>query len=1153
MRQLLTSTLLALTLSVVFSGSLYALTQEEEDQAAREDAMNFFQAIKATGERQKAERAKDDLDFSVSRPSIDLAMKRALPEKYVVPSSAWQSREKAQYSGALEHGRYDVLLAPFQVQKYALDQPTRSILSAELSRGLGKMSVQLPDPYVVARALGDGSRTISADEVYHLAALLGSKRIIWAYIGHDGKTPNHLTVTFRIQESGDRIRIGAQTPSATINFETIPIAEDESPIDAFRAVLPQILSALVPGHTLPAATKQESRIGQDGHLELPDPMSKRRPNPASEALLFQVLASLTPTYADRTRERFAEKSLLAVENMAPSSPEYRLLKARGLMLLHQRPAALRALGEPSNAAERELAAVLNGNLAKAINEAPKIPQPQLRLLTALDINKIQSNYELIDVAASRTASHGLGIKGPMWSMLVERAFADWSSWAQFNNMPVKLLLDERFPVPGYAAENLIRGVGSIGGRDDVALSLDLSIVEHAQRFRQANISRWCCNQSISEVTDADVLDLLEAIGTDNVIRRARLMAVQQGLYDSALDYLRQIDAPYRDHPQVVALRAFAQAKLARSKERPMRDNLLQTAGTDAFTALYWEQGQTTNAVDVQRLRQSRSNDPYLKDIPFRPGYLSIPEEQAAWAALANSTSEVGPVGWLQWMFSQKPIQQEKLDALLASLNGRFEGNPDLAVRRALNDIVQGNDLAAERRFRENIRLQPSHWENYGRLGMMLFNRGEVEEAGHLILSYPGFEPGSGIDAVELSNYAFEAGSRFYWAGYLEPATRLYTIAANLQTGSNSSITSGIRLKLLRGDYVGAMEDSRYRATRYNSPHAYRDYLGLLHVMGRSNEAWDALNLVLERSNTSYPMETALVGHRLAGASDAQVAAWAKNAMLIGQRHSHFTHGPPYLVRAGLMDRMPNDQFPALVADVATPSWREHNPDGDPIKDTISIEVVFSGAYRAIRTGQYKQAQQVLQSWLQTNDRPNQQGQRLSLLPYVAFAAAKAGDAHKTAELLAEFSGANHSFDHYLAQGIQLAMEGRHDEAKLRLKDALHQRPFTENRLMDIEYEYGEILEWLAQATGHKEYSAMALTWARTCNKTQPWYSWSHAMVATLSTDPNERRREIAMTLFLDPKSERLGRISDSERAAATRTAGKKNPFLVERVGIRGDI
>jgi hypothetical protein len=60
------------------------------------------------------------------------------------------------------------------------------------------------------------------------------------------------------------------------------------------------------------------------------------------------------------------------------------------------------------------------------------------------------------------------------------------------------------------------------------------------------------------------------------------------------------------------------------------------------------------------------------------------------------------------------------------------------------------------------------------------------------------------------------------------------------------------------------------------------------------------------------------------------------------------------------------------------------------------------------------------------------------------------------------------------------------------------------------------------------------------------YSWAYAVDAELTASPSERRRALAITLYLDPNSERASKFSAAERQKAREWLKANNPFLVPR-------
>ena len=223
---------------------------------------------------------------------------------------------------------------------------------------------------------------------------------------------------------------------------------------------------------------------------------------------------------------------------------------------------------------------------------------------------------------------------------------------------------------------------------------------------------------------------------------------------------------------------------------------------------------------------------------------------------------------------------------MKSLDGRFNGNPARVKLMAQSSIRRGDRQAAEQYYAEGIRVQPEAQDLYAALGKLLFENGAQEKAARVFMSFPELKNKTN-HPVALSNYAYEAGSLYYWSGDFDHALPLYKIAAELNTGSAASIASATRLDLLNGDYLGALRGSLARAQRYNVPHAYRDYLGLLHAMGFSREAWDGFAALIRHIDQPQVWETALVGHGMAGASEAD--DWSGRCMIGTRGAASFAH------------------------------------------------------------------------------------------------------------------------------------------------------------------------------------------------------------------------------------------------------------------------
>ena len=304
------------------------------------------------------------------------------------------------------------------------------------------------------------------------------------------------------------------------------------------------------------------------------------------------------------------------------------------------------------------------------------------------------------------------------------------------------------------------------------------------------------------------------------------------------------------------------------------------------------------------------------------------------AELENATLEVGIVDSLHKLLLRSATQQEA-DELLHSIVNRFQGSTERAYLLA-EDSRKRNDIPAVKQYyQENIRVSPNVWESYGELAKLLFADGDNQQAFDLVMSYPEFSAYNDANRVKLSNSAYSMGSMFYWIGDFTSAAPLYKISADLETGSEASITSDIRLKLMAGDFAGALQGTLWRNQRYGSSYGYRDYLGMLHATGHSAEAWNAFNLLLSHLETPHIWETALVGQQMEGLSLNEIAQWA-------QREPHrnagrqFGYAAMHVLRAAVTDRMPSAELPSLLAAVDRPVWKVRFPDG--------VNRIFRGSY-----------------------------------------------------------------------------------------------------------------------------------------------------------------------------------------------------------------
>ena len=1114
----------------------------------------------------------------------DTAFRSGFPYPYPRPKSQWKVREKEQYLKLLERGGYDVLVVPFQVDNYAFDRPTRSLMTAELSYAISERTdYKLPDPYLLSRAFGDGERKYKFIEVHDLAKKLGVKKVIWTHVGHSRS--NQMELTVQVLETGLTPLVDITPEPGKRKFSKISFSGEKPPIDVYHSMLPEILSAL----DMDIDTQINDTVIEllpKGTVLPENPMvmfSDGSKNSLQDAYYYQFLAYLTPSYDERTRERFIEKSLLAIYKVSPSTPGYRALKARAYMQLGLRPAAIHILGEPINYEEKAILAALNGNLHELRELTPLIESQFGKLFAKFDENKIAAHYSVINKKTSIEAVKSLNLPGEIWPFLVARSLTDWDDWSQFDNIQLKQLLDYDFPIPDYTTAGIIKGAQTLGDMSKVSSMMDLSVIKHVDKLMVTEPHMWCCEKVSSKPKPIDYIDLISGIATDNLMRRAKYFLSTQGNPSRAQKYLDSIETMYKGYPQYALYRGMTNAALANKKGGVERESLLEAANLNAINAAFWARGQTRVSADAFTLRNKlrrrdfgKANNPYISDYPIRPFYPSWERASResvilnAKAALNNSSYNFRPVRELSHYFNNDP---ERMKEVLDSVKGRFAGNTYYMDFMASNSMIMGNFKEAEKYYRDGIEISPEQFDYYLQLGTMLVESGRIQEAYDLFMSWPGFLQNSDEPRVLRSNVAYLAGSLFYWSGHNKYAVPLYRISADLDTGSDASMASALRLHILNDEYALAMQGSLERAKRYNSSYAYRDYLGMLHVTGNSREAWDAFNLIVNRQNQPHIWEAALVGHRLESLSQSEIAEWTQRyKQLISETGDSFA--AIYLLRSGVTDRIPNKKLVEQIQMIDQPVWqlegqRKHvirnSPDGlrqivlgpkigkaggtlpisrakNSNKKAVKSDLAyFAESYRAIRLYDYREAALLLDAathLYNTND------VRFGyLLPYYAYVSAKTGETTRLDKILKKFTIENQRFDYHLAKAVLAGLSDNLEESNKHLDLALYRRPHTESRPLFTEYQYAEVCELLYEATKKPEYKKRLLDWSKKSQQVFPWHSWSYTMIAKHSSNTNERRMAIAMGYYLDKDSERLKAIPASEIKTALDKYSGLNPFL----------
>jgi len=370
-----------------------------------------------------------------------------------------------------------------------------------------------------------------------------------------------------------------------------------------------------------------------------------------------------------------------------------------------------------------------------------------------------------------------------------------------------------------------------------------------------------------------------------------------------------------------------------------------------------------------------------------------------------------------------------------------------------------------------------------------------------------------------------------------------------------------------GNYVGAAGTLLERATRYDSPQGYRDYLSFLYAFGKSEEAWHGFSQIKASYELPQVWVAALVGQQMQGLSSAALREWLMRPEI---RDAHFRttrFAPYYAILWHATERTPPADLGKFVEQLEGPPVAKIDVDGTsllvpspesegnfnlvrpsglragktprlppdtPIKSALAY---FADAYAAVRLGDYDSAVSrfvAMADHYGISDYP---------LAYFAYAAAKTGDTEKLEQYL-EPRKANPDFDVWLARAVFAAARKDNGTALNALHSAFRLRPNTDYRPILTEYEYAQVCEWLFKDTHDQRFSAALLEWARKHQTVQPTHAWAYAIEYAYDRPGPERMRALALTLYLDPASDRIQPASKQERDAAEAWLREHNPFRI---------
>jgi hypothetical protein len=1069
------------------------------------------------------------------------------------PASAWLSAERASYAAAVAKTQANIMIVPFQDQGYGLDRIERALMTLDLAYELGAHA-RIADPQLVARALGEGARRFERTAVLELAAKLGVHKVIMGYVGHDR---NHaMTVTLQVLTvqpgvGGERI---VQTRQS--DWRVLPFTDKNPPFATFHALLPQVAKALA---IVPAPIRSTAVEPASVTLNLSasplDLVTSRKSQPA--VTVITLLGALASPHAELARERLFERAFVVSTRFDPPGERASFLQSYALMNLAHRPAALERIRGSQQPAAMTLRAALNGDLLEMEAALKTVTDPYLGALLSVTLQDMRYAYNVGASPADITTATPLGGVQQQWLLLIGSRLSDENPWTVDSAHELKSLFDEIFPAQGLDLGSVMPGARNDVSSGDANVDWDIGIAQHIRHLVGEFAPLTCCEADhANHVSRWDLLWLLESRAEARLVKSLFRLDELQGSPAATMKLLDRYESFFAGHPGLAAARANAARELIHSAGRERGATLSDTMAQSAQLAGYWSPGENRTAYSVI----TTMRPPIDKTFWLEDAYAYDFPRRSFWPAMFYLGAERDPaIRFLDFAKESLEYSQVDLDPLAAlprlnevdkrrlyaDLQSRFLGAPHridmLATVRPKNEAP--TDPQAQ--LRASIAAEPDTWSHYYELAKLLISKdGDYAQAHQVLLSYGRFQNiAHPLNPVQLSNEAEQSGSLFYFYGHTELSKELYKIASDLDTGSAASLTSAIHLKLLAEDWQDTLASSAMLVQRYPDSYAYRDYLSLLHAMGKSARAWQEFSQVASAFGEPQMWFSALVGHRIEGRSERDVRAWLQRPEIRNARFGRRQYAPAFAILWNATDRMPAPDLDRFVQSLDDePGTPVQHVDG--IADTPDL-VYFAAGYTKLKHREWAQSLAAFKEMAEHYSLDA--GEDAFALPYFAMAAIKAGDGTQPERLAQEqqIPGGfeiQGTFYRMLTRALLAGADKKLDAAESLIRGAFNTRSGTGYEPITTEYEFAEVCEWLFLETQDRRFIEILLDYLKEYERIQPTHAWAYALEYTFEAPGERRIRALAMALYFDPASQRIKPAPKSDVVEARRWLAMNNPF-----------
>ena len=1120
-----------------------------------------------------------------------------------VPQSGWLKRLRVSAARRLENTDAALLVVPVQGDKNAFDPIERALITRLLNERIMQVAPEsVPDTAAVLGYLGTNRPSFASTDIRSLATLVNAEHILVLHAEHDRKSTWQLRATLKTTDDHTKDKTKTWT-KLTFGDASLPSENFLQIVDDVVAFATGKKSR--PSLTRTSFTADEFDFPAD--IEDLTARSGASPLHAA-AYLQLLAALHPRGDFNEFRNHLFERSLTELSKVSPDVAFHRYFKARAYAYLDRRPAAIALIGRPRNKQESALLAALNGNLTELTTHVAGNAPSAFHFLALKDLQKVESwagvneQVEFMDQYTEKYPAWG-----PFLFRSIAD-YEDWANYSAATTkfgldelLPSSVIrvddfIEKKAVIGDFpdevdltrllwehieAIEEDLLKADLSESRDVLDLAKATAVANHIREIREDLEQRVIPSAALDEISD------YETIYADHpavTLLKARAL---KALYDEST-------GAEKNNLRVAADKAYAAG--------------FAWTGSLTVDAVEVARGYARHSPQHNKRYPGRQSPFFSYSRRYFEWPRNSAWHRYFPAAEVNNGAieECAEYTWtifecLRWSIDRVAERSDSPDEVRTKLfkenEHRFVGLPR-RDQYAVELARQSMDKDAEiRELETRIRQGSKDLGLYYSLGRIYKRRGEYQKAQEAWLSYPDFEANGGATTVSDARHADTSAAMLYWIGQYELAIPLLELAAGGSTGSASEMTSSARLALLNGDLETAAAWQANRVRRYDSKYGLRDFLQLMHILGNSELSWNTFDQFQSVDQNSQMWSGALVGHRIEKATTQEIVDWLKSSKSRREAESrnaanvHFNLASRYLLMAGTMDRVPGETFGKLVADVnprplpilrrprGTSNFRSDFDqsgelrlrDGRQWIDQDAMIPVPNSVPPANRNDQvdhrYTMLAEAMSAFLRDDfaeaySRFSETAHYYLLdeyLVYYAYSAAmieqgnhlqaalEAREPRFAAQLRKEgfnVSNLGYRFDEDLAYAVLAAFSGDHQESLSRIRQALNNRPYLDDRSVYPMYQIVDLAERLHEQTGETGYKDLALDLARRHTVVLPMYSWAYFVVAKLSPSESERIEAAASGLHLDALSWRGSQLDDALLTKArTLLKTKGAPYL----------